>query len=288
MQYRILGNTGISVSEIGFGCAPLGIRNYMESWEPAHDTEQSDGIAALHRSVEIGINYWDTAPGYGDGISEEIVGKALRDHRGEVYIATKVGEPWTYDAVMTSCEDSLRRLGVETIDVLQFHGGHYTDAMTDALLGPGMDAMRQLREQGKIHYIGATGEGPTGPFERAVTSGDLDTMQIGYNFCYQSPANYVNNDAGIMFRAEEQGMGIITMRTLTSGLLHRVMQAAFPEQAREMDFNAFCLNWNLSNKLVDVALVGMRRPSEVDQNAAISDAVETRLDIEGLHRRFVD
>ena len=286
MQYGTLGRTGLAVPQVGFGGAPLGIADYMEPWSPAAEHEHHAGVEALRRALEQGITYWDTAPGYGDGLSERVIGEVLPEHRDDVIIATKVGAPWSFDAVVASAEASLKRLRVERIDVLQFHGGHITAPMAEEILGGGMEAMQRLREQGKIGFIGITAEGSTGPLEQIVATGELDTLQIRYNVCYQHPCDYINNKAGIIHQAESLGMGIITMRTLTSGLFQKALCAAFPEAVAALDLNAFCLNYVLSNPLVDVALVGMRRPEEVDRNAAVADAVETRLDLAALHDRF--
>jgi len=287
MNYRTLGRTGLSVSEVGFGAAPIGIANYLEAWDPSAKNEHETAIRALHHALDVGINYWDTAPGYGDGASERIIGEALVGRRDRVVLATKVGEPWTYENVLASAEVSLRRFGTDRIDVLQFHGGMYTAQMAEQVLGGGMDAMLRLRDEGKVGFIGLTSEGPTGALERVVATGRFDTLQIRYNVCYQHPCDYVSARAGIMYRAEEQGMGIITMRTLTSGLFQKTMRAAFGDATAGLDLDAFCLNYVLSNPLVDVALVGMRRPEEADRNAAISDAAARRFDLAALHHRFV-
>ncbi len=287
MQYDVLGRTGLPVPKIGFGGAPLGIANYMEAWDPTAEGERKSGLAALHRALDLGITYWDTAPGYGDGKSERLMGEVLADHRDEVNVATKVGTPWRYDDVIASAEESLRRLGVDCIDVFQFHGGHVTVELAEQVLGGGFEAMRRLREQGKIRFMGITAEGSTGPLEGLIATGELDTLQIRYNFCYQHSCDYVNENAGIVHQAEAQGMGIITMRTLTSGLFQRTMRAAFGSVADEIDMDEFCLNYVLSNPLIDVALVGTRRPEEIEKNAAVVDAVEKRLDLVALHHRFV-
>jgi aryl-alcohol dehydrogenase-like predicted oxidoreductase len=288
MRYRVLGRTGLKVPEIGFGGAPLGINDYLEEWDTASEIERQSGIAALRRALELGVTYWDTAPGYGDGMSESIMGVVLPECRNEVTIATKVGGSWTHDAVMLSAEESLRRLKIDCIDVFQFHGGHYTDGNVDDVLGGGMDAMKRLREQGKIRFIGLTAEGSTGPLERIVATGELDTLQIRYNFCYQHTCDYVNDGAGIVHQAESHGMGIVTMRTLTSGLFQGTMRKAFPGVADSVDLDEFCLNYVLSNPLVDVALVGMRRPEEVERNSAVVDAAEKRFDLVALHHRFYE
>ena len=83
MQYRTLGRTGLKVSEIGFGGAQIGIPNYMETWDPEGAKEQETIIDAVHHALDLGLNYIDTAPGYGKGISEEILGGALVGRRDE-------------------------------------------------------------------------------------------------------------------------------------------------------------------------------------------------------------
>ena len=142
MQYRTLGRTGLSVSEIGFGGAQVGIPNYMEKWDPAGEREQATIIEALNHALDIGLNYIDTAPGYGNGISEEILGRVIGKRRAECVVATKVSN---YDgaSVIESVEQSLRRLQTDVIDVIQFHGGDYpADALDTILNGGGLDAFR--------------------------------------------------------------------------------------------------------------------------------------------------
>lgn len=287
MHYQTLGRTGLKVSAVGFGAAPLGITNYLERWDAKGLAERQSGVRALRRALEVGITYWDTAPGYGDGTSERVIGEVLPQVRDQVVIATKVGAPWSYDSVIASCEASLKRLQVDRIDVFQFHGGHYSDEMADQVFGGGMEAMEKLRGQGKIRFIGITAEGSTGALERIIATGRLDTLQTRYNFCYQHTCDHINENAGIIYRAEELKMGVITMRTLTSGLFQRTMRAAFGERVGGLDLNRFLLMWVLSNPLVDVALVGMRRPEEVEQSAKIVDDPH-RYDIAGLHYRQVE
>jgi aryl-alcohol dehydrogenase-like predicted oxidoreductase len=89
MQYRLLGRTGLRVSEVGCGGAPLGIPNYNERWDPHGSAESRSVIDALHRALDLGYNYFDTAPSYGDGRSEELMGQALAGRRTQVYLASK-------------------------------------------------------------------------------------------------------------------------------------------------------------------------------------------------------
>src|SRR6266545_5974740 len=123
MQYRTLGRTGLRVSEVGYGGAPIGIPNYNEVWDPAAEAETWSVLAAVRRAVEVGINYFDTAPGYGHGRSEEVLGEALDGRRDRVVIATKT--PWkkrSQEWIIDGVEHSLQRLRTDHIDVLQLHG----------------------------------------------------------------------------------------------------------------------------------------------------------------------
>jgi len=135
MQYRTLGRTGLLVSEVGMGGAQFGLTNYMGAWDAYSEEAQRDTTTTIHRALELGYSYFDTAPGYGDGRSEEMVGRALAGHRDEVVIATKVSRgDWAPDAIYRSVEESLRRLRTDVIDVIQFHGGWYHQEDVDAVL----------------------------------------------------------------------------------------------------------------------------------------------------------
>jgi len=284
MQYRTLGRTGLRVSEIGFGGAQVGIPNYMEKWDPAGEREQATIIEALNHALDIGLNYIDTAPGYGNGISEEILGRVIGKRRAECVVATKVSD---YDgkSVTASVEQSLRRLQTDVIDVIQFHGGDYPpDALDTVLNRGGLDAFRKLRDQGKVRFLGFTAELPSGGVSHLIATGAFDVMQIRYNVMYQGACDFIN-ERGAMREAEAQQMGIVIMRPMTSGIFQRLMKRAFP-QLSEADLGAFLLNYVLSNPLVDVAIIGMRRAEEVDRNNAVSDDTAARLDLAAVHDRF--
>jgi len=284
MQYRTLGRTGLRVSEIGFGGAQVGIPNYMETWDPSGDREQQTIIDALNRALDLGLNYIDTAPAYGDGISEEVLGRVIAKRRDECIVATKVS---SYDAqsVIASVENSLRCLQTDLIDVLQFHGGAYPEEDVDTILNRGgLEAFQKLRDQGKIRFMGFTAELPSGGVSRLIATGAFDVMQIRYNFTYQCACDFID-PSGVMREAEAQGMGIVTMRTMTSGLFQRLMRASFPQLAGA-HLDTFLLNYVLSNPFIDVALIGMRRAQEVEQNNSVSDNTALRLDLEQVHNRF--
>ena len=307
MQYRTLGRTGLRVSEIGFGGAVVGIANYIEPWDPYDSASQAQVVRALHRALDLGLNYLDTAEGYGEGISEEILGRVIGPRRGggpggspgECVVATKVTsrDP---KAIRAACEASLRRLQTDVIDVYQFHGGWYDcaasqrhDDVAAILERGGLETMLALRQEGKIRFLGFTAEAPTGGVSRLIATGTFDVLQIRYNLMYQHACDFVN-DRGVMFEAEAQSMGIVTMRTLTSGTFQKLMTAAFGKTAAfdpppdPTQVHRLLLQYVLSNPLVDVAIVGMRRPEEVESNVAIAEDLGGRLDLPGLHHRFAD
>ncbi len=285
MNYRTLGRTGLKVAEIGFGGAVLGISNYIEAWDPAGDAERRSMGEALNRALDLGLNYLDTAPGYGNGISEAIIGEAVGHRRSEFILATKTG---ARDAggIVKSVEESLRRLRTDVIDVLQFHGGWYPPEEVDQIMDRGgLETYQRLKEQGKVRFLGFTAEGPSGGVSRLIASGAFDVLQARYNLMYQHSCDFVN-EAGIIREAKTREMGVVTMRSMTSGTFQKLMRRSFPQLA-DADLDSFLLNYNLSNPLLDVVLVGMRRVEEVEKNVRLSDAVSHRLDLADLHHRTV-
>jgi aryl-alcohol dehydrogenase-like predicted oxidoreductase len=287
MQYRTLGRTGLTVSEIGVGGAQFGLKNYMGTFDPFTDQAQQVVTATIGRALELGYTYFDSAPGYGDGRSEEMMGVALRGHRNRITLATKVsGGQWTPDKIRASVEASLRRLQTDVIDVIQFHGGWYPSEHVDLLLnGGGLAEFQKLRDEGKVRFLGFTTEGPSAGVEALIATGAFDTMQVRFNLMYQHPSDWHNN-TGIIRQADEQGMGVILMRPLTSGVFQRLMAEAFPE-IDVLAVGRLLLNYVLSDPYVDVALVGVREPRFVELNNEISDDVASRIDLAKLHDRYV-
>ena len=284
MRYRTLGRTGLRVSEVGFGGAPAGIPHYIEPWDTAAAAERDSVVRAVRRGLDLGLNYLDTAPGYGGGVGEEIFGEAIRGRRQEVILATKTGarDP---KGIAQNVEASLRRLGTDYLDVLQFHGGWYpAEDVEKVLRRGGLEAFQRLREQGKARFLGFTAEGPSGGVSELIVTGAFDVLQCRYNLCNQQTCDFIN-EAGIIREAKAQGMGVVTMRTLTSGIFQRLFHQSFPEVADALGLDRFLLNFVLSNPLIDVALVGMRRPDEVEAHNALSEDVAERVDLVGLHVR---
>src|SRR5262245_11055046 len=158
MNYRRIGKTELSVSEVSYGSWGIG----KSMWIGASDDES---LKALNRSIDLGLNFIDTALGYGDGHSEQLVGQLVRQRSETIYVATKippknevwparagtpVAEAFPTDHVIKCTERSLKNLGLETIDVQQFH------VWSDEWVGKGdwLSAIQKLKDQGKIRFFG--------------------------------------------------------------------------------------------------------------------------------------
>jgi aryl-alcohol dehydrogenase-like predicted oxidoreductase len=231
MDYRILGRTGIKVSEIGFGCGNVGGLMIRGS--------EYERVEAVRRSVELGINYFDTAPSYGNGKSETNLGKVLRELEPDVIVATKVGlslgdVPDIFGVVQRSVEDSLSRLQRDSVDVIQLHsrvavnrgGGGWESALgvSDVLGENGVAAaFESIREQGLTRFLGFTGIGETAALYMLVDSGRFDVVQAYVNLINPSagwevsPSFYGHNFGRIIDRAWGKGLGVAAIRVMAAG-----------------------------------------------------------------------
>jgi aryl-alcohol dehydrogenase-like predicted oxidoreductase len=261
MEYRRLGRTGLNVSCIGFGGAPMGINNYLA----AYDAEKNRGqvVAALHAALDHGINYIDTAAGYGQGLGESIIGEVLRERRNEAYIATKVSSGGGYDDVIRSVDNSLLRLQTDYIDVMQFHGGFLTEKDYKRLVHDGqLDALKECQKQGKIRYLGITNENADHTLLWAVESGHFDVIQVRYNLFHQGPADLLFPEA------VKNDIGVVIMRPLTSQAFTRFMSRISPETIKKINTQQIALDFALSHPDVSVAICGMRTVAEVLNNVS--------------------
>ena len=284
MESVIFGRTGVEVSRIGFGGAAAGLKNYIRTYDPRADDARQGVLAAIARALELGITYFDTAPGYGGGLSEELFGEGLEQARG-VFLATKVGLKDGAD-VRRSLEASMGRLRRDKVDLLQIHGSSYRPEVAEGILAPGgmAEQMVRLKEEGLVRFIGFTSEDNNQAVYRFIASGLFDMMQICYNFISQHP--YIPaRPFGSLYEAEEARLGIAVMRSPTSGSFQKWIQMVNP--GNTFDYTRALLQFVLSNPLVDVALVGMRTAERVEQNAAICNAAEERIDIGELYRWYV-
>jgi hypothetical protein len=289
MEQRTLGRTGLAVSRLGFGGAPAGLRRYLTADDRDDPAFRARVLAAVRTALARGVTYFDTAPGYGDGLAESLLGEALEGARDGVVLATKAWfhEPWNPVDATSLLQRSLERLRTRAVDVLQLHGLTYDDGLTARLTRAGVvDWMEDMRGQGYCRFLGITAEAPSGALERLLAPGRFDVGMFAYNLIYQSACDYQREPFGIIPFARSLGMGIVTMRPLTSGFLPKLFAAEFPEIS-PVRVHALALKFVLSTPEVDVAVVGMTDPAEVEANAALAADVTARLDLKALHHRYV-
>ena len=192
MIYRVLGRTGLRVSEIGYGAWGIG----GEMWLGAVDTES---MKAMHEAADLGLNFIDTAQAYGEGHSETLVGRFLKERKDPVTVATKIppknriwpakpGTPlsdaFPYEHIIASTETSLRNLGVGTIDIQQLHVWNDDWAGQDEW----KRAFAKLKEQGKVRHFGISiNDHQASNGILAAATGLIDTFQVIYNIFDQTP-----------------------------------------------------------------------------------------------------
>jgi aryl-alcohol dehydrogenase-like predicted oxidoreductase len=227
MEERTLGRTGLRVSALGFGCGNVGGLMVRAA---AAERER-----AVARALELGINYFDTAPSYGNGESERNLGQALRALRADVRVGTKFrvdpSRPAELAAALArSLEASLVRLGRDSVDLLQLHNS-IADERRVGLLAPRVvlealvPALEKLVEQGKTRAFGITALGPTAAVQELLGSAPLHTAQVCFNLlnpsaAYPVPAGLAAQDfGGLLLRCGERGIGAIAIRTLAAGAL---------------------------------------------------------------------
>jgi aryl-alcohol dehydrogenase-like predicted oxidoreductase len=276
--------TGASVSRLGFGGAAVGLTNYLGAYDAAAPTTRQAAIAAIRLAVELGVTYFDTAPGYGQGLSEELMGEALSDATG-VVLATKVPLSAASN-VRASLEASLRRLRRSRVDLLQIHGGSLEPDTVRGILGRGgmLEQMQRLRDEGLIGAIGFTSEDNNSAVYELIECGGFQTMQIAYNLLLQHPCE-PTRPFGSLFEAKRRGLFTIAMRATTSGIFQKWIRLANP--ADTFDYAPALIQFVLSNELIDVALVGMRTTAEVASSNTIWRNEAGRIDVAELWGRYV-
>ena len=147
-----------------------------------------------------------------------------------------------------------------------------------------LEVLEQARDDGLIRHIGFTTEDQNPPVYEFIESGRFDVMQTCYNIVFQHTYE-PTRPFGSIYEADKAGMGVVTMRALTASVFQRWMSAVRPDD--DFDYSAALLQFVLSNKLIDVALVGMRTHKEVDKNVAVLNDLSGRVDLNDLHEKFV-
>jgi L-galactose dehydrogenase/L-glyceraldehyde 3-phosphate reductase len=252
METRTLGKTGLKVSALGFGCGMVG--GLMVRGAPV------DQERAVARALELGINYFDTAPLYGNGESEKNLGRVLAALRPNILVGTKVRIPQAEftrigEAMTTSLETSLRRLGRERVDLLQLHNHISRATNADAIdpksvLEEVVPAFERLQRQGKIRFFGITAVGDTDALHQVVDAGAISTAQIVYNLLSPSaggrlaPGFPAHDFGNILERTKRAGIGVICIRVLAGGALsgtearHQLASPAVQPIASGADYRA--------------------------------------------------
>ncbi|UCH35093.1 MAG: aldo/keto reductase [Armatimonadota bacterium] len=258
MQYRDFGNTGVKVSLLGFGAMRL----------PENEKE---AVAVMRRAYELGVNYFDTAPGYGhNGSSEVFVGKAIGDIRDKVYLSTKNPiEDASGDNFRKRLEDSLRRLDTDYVDFYHMWGINWKtfEELIMAPNGP-MAAAERLREDGIIRHISFSFHDKPEALLRIIDSGRFESILVQYNILDRA------NEPGIE-HARRRGLGVAIMGSVGGGRLAapsariRSMLAGGTKTTSEM-----ALRFVMSNPNVSTALSGMGTIQMVEENAAVASREE--------------
>jgi aryl-alcohol dehydrogenase-like predicted oxidoreductase len=301
MRYRTFGRTGWKVSEIGFGAWAIG-----GSWGPQSET---DSLDALARALDLGCNFIDTAQGYGDGKSEQIIGRFLKSRKpgGEhIYVATKIpptpGGAWPptpYDRIedrypekylRERLERSLRDLQMETIDLVQLHT--WTRAWNRN--PSALETMRKFQKEGKLRAVGvSTPEHDQNALIDLMRGGWLDSVQVIYNIFEQEP------QAEFLPVAEEKNVGVIARMPFDESALtgkltkdtkwekgdfrnnyfagDRLDRAVARVEKLKRDLGAeapglaeIALKFALKPNAVSTVIAGMRNPRQVEMNLAVS------------------
>jgi len=228
MQLRVFGRTGMQLSVLGFGCGAVG--GLMVRGDAA-DQERT-----IARAIAAGVNYFDTAVQYGDGESEKNLGRVLQKLKlANVAVGTKVRVPPSAfgridEAVRTSLDGSLARLGLDRVDIFHLHNpitgnGGGSSLSVRQVLDEVVPAFERLRQQGKIRFLGITALGDTAALHQVIDARVFDSAQIIYNMLNPSaagelPARYPAQDYGRLFDATTAaGVGVVGIRVLAGGAL---------------------------------------------------------------------
>ena len=268
MQYTEFGKTGIQVSRLGFGCMRFPSREV--DGKKGFDEEES--IRMMHRAMELGVNYFDTAPGYCEKQSEIIVGKALKGRRDKVYLSTKYpSEEASGDDLERKLETSLKKLDTDYIDFYHMWGISLKTFVErlDTPDGP-MARARKLRDAGVIRHISFSFHDAPENMIEIIQRGEGVFASV---LCQYNLLDRANEDA--IAYAHEQGLGVTIMGPVGGGRLgapSKVIQDLLPGKVQSSAEMA--LRFVMNNRNVNIALSGMSSMDMVEENAAVASNME--------------
>ena len=296
MSKRTLGNSDLQITPVGFGAWAIGGTGYEFAWGPQDD---EDSIAAIHRALQLGVNWIDSAPVYGMGHSEEVVARALENWKGpRPYVFTKcvlrwddqgkVHQDFSAASIRQECEDSLRRLEVETIDLYQMHWPPSDDDREK--LAEAWNTMAELKRAGKVRWIGVSNF-KAEQLQFAAKIAPITSLQPPYSLIRRGI------EESVLPECEKLGIGAIVYAPMASGLLTGAMTreraAALPAddfRSRNPEFRepklsknielverlrkvgerhgvlpgAVAIAWTLRNPVVTGAIVGSRNAKQAE------------------------
>jgi aryl-alcohol dehydrogenase-like predicted oxidoreductase len=308
-----LGATGLEISRVGFGAWAIGGGGWEFGWGPQNDQQS---IAAIHRVLEQGVNWIDTAAAYGFGRSEEVVGRALEGLTDKPYVFTKASllegpnrrviHSLKRESILREAEASLKRLRLDAIDLYQIHWPN-----PEADIDEGWAALAELKEQGLVRHIGVSNFNPA-QLRRISGIAPVETLQPPYSLIERGAEDE------ILPYAERHDIGVIVYSPMGSGLLTGAMtreriaglpeddwrkhDPAFtePQLTRHLELvgrlsavaarhgttpGAVAVAWTLRNPAVDGAIVGLRRPDQVDPILAAAGLHLTDDDVREIEGR---
>src|SRR6201997_5802361 len=221
METRTLGNSDLNITRVGYGAWAVGGSGWQFAWGAQND---NDSVAAIHRSLELGVNWIDTAAVYGLGHSEEVVARALKSWSGpRPYVFTKCGLRWnakgevrkvlSTDLIRREVEDSLRRLAVDVIDLYQIHWPPDPDS---AELEEGWSTLATLQRQGKVRWIGVSNFSIQ-QLRRAQEVAGVTSLQPRYSLVHREAEDQV------LPYCRRENIGVIVYSPMASGLLTGAM-----------------------------------------------------------------
>ncbi|ACU58952.1 aldo/keto reductase [Chitinophaga pinensis] len=271
MNYNILGNSNLDISEIAFGCMSLG-----------DNAAENENLIA--QALDKGINFFDTADLYKQGENEKQLGKALKDRRNDAIIATKVGNQWRADGsgwdwnpspeyIRKAVEDSLRRLNVEYIDLYQLHGGTLEDPIDDIV-----DTFERLQHDGKIRYYGISSIRPN-VIREWIQRSNMSSVMMQYSLLDRRP------EEDMLPLLDKHNIGVLARGSVAKGLLagkpaesylnysaedvHKMANAVQQISADKRTPAQTAMCYILGEPAVRAAVVGIRTLTQLDEAAGL-------------------